>query len=72
MLTPEGKDQIPTFNISMVIYQFKCYCDNSHFDLTTRQLNKRVKEHIPAFIDKFLISAKNEKENSSERIMNAV
>ena len=41
MLTPEGKDQIHTFNKSMVIYQSKCYCDNSHIGLTTRQLKKK-------------------------------
>ena len=54
MLTPQGKDQIPTFNKNMVIYQLKCYCDNSYIGLTTRQLKKRVKEQTPACVDKFL------------------
>ena len=50
MLAPEGKENIPTFNISMVIYQYKCYCDNSYIGLTSRQLKKRVTEHIPALL----------------------
>ena len=61
MLTPEGKDLIPTFNKSMVIYQLKCYCNNSYIGLTTRQL-KRIKKHIPACIDKFLKLAVKQKE----------
>ena len=54
MLTPEGKYQISTFDKSMVIHQFECYCDNSYNGLTTRQLKKRVKEHISACVDNFL------------------
>ncbi len=57
----------------MVIYQFNCYCENSYIGLTTRQLKKRVKEHVPACIDKFLkISEEKEKENKSVKVMNAV
>ena len=71
MLAPESKDKISTFNKSMVVYQYKCYCDNS-IGLTTRQLKKRVKEHILACIDKFLNIAEkeNEKEKNSNKIMN--
>ena len=45
MLTAEGKDQLTTFNKNMVIYQFKCYFDDSYIGLTTRQLKKMIKEY---------------------------
>ena len=61
----EGKDLIPTFNKSMVIYRFKQYSDDSYIGLTTRQLKKRVKEHIPACINKFLNLAEKDKEKNS-------
>ena len=54
LLTPEGKDQISTFNKIMVTYQFKCYCDNSYICLTTRQLEKTVKEDITACLTNVL------------------
>ena len=40
LLTPAGKDLIPKFDKSMVIYQYKCYCDSSYIGLTSRQLKK--------------------------------
>jgi len=58
MLAPEGKDKIPTFNKS--ILKYKCHCDNSYIGLTNRQLKKKVKEHIPGCIDKFLNLAEKE------------
>ena len=56
----------------MVIYQFECYCDNSYISLTSRQLNKRVKEHIPTLVEKFLRISEKEKEKKSAKILNAV
>ena len=45
-------------------------CNNSYIGLSTRQLKKTAKEHIPACIDKFLKLA--EKEKKSNKIMNAI
>ena len=56
----------------MVIYQFECYCDNSYISPTSRQLNKRVKEHIPTLVEKFLRISEKEKEKKSAKILNAV
>ena len=69
-LTPEGKEQIPTFDKIMVIYKFECYFDNSYIGLTTIQLTIRVKDHILACIDNFLKLA--QKEKKSNKITNAV
>ena len=72
LLVPEGKDLIPKFDKSMVIYQFDCYCDNSYIGLTTRQLKKRVKEHIPVCVEKFLNKSEKEKDNKSAKVLNAI
>ena len=56
----------------MVIYQFDCYCDNSYIGLTTRQLKKRVKEHIPICVEKFLNKSEKEKDNKSVKVLNAI
>ena len=37
-----------------------------------RQLKKRVKEHVPACIDKFLNLAEKKKKKSSYKIMNEI
>ena len=71
LLTPKGKHQISKFDKRMVISQFDCYCDNSYIGLTTRQFKKRVKEHIPTCVDKFLRSSKKEKENKYVKMLNA-
>ena len=72
LLVPEGKDLIPKFDKSMVIYQFDCYCDNSYIGLTTRQLKKRVQEHIPVCVEKFLNKSEKEKDNKSAKVLNAI
>ena len=53
LLTPKGKDKRSKFDKSMVRCQFNCYCDNSYIGRTTKQLKKRVKEHILGCVDKF-------------------
>ena len=53
LLTPGGKDPISIFNKSMVIYQYNCCCTASYIGLTTRQLRKRIKEHIPKSLESF-------------------
>ena len=72
LLTPQGKDQISKFDKSMVVYQFKCYCDNSYIGQTTRQLKKRYKEHIPICVEKFLKFSEKEKETKPMKIVNAM
>ena len=37
----------------MVIYQYNCCCTASYIGLTTRQLRKRIKEHIPKSLESF-------------------
>ena len=50
LVTQNDKGSIPNFDKAMVVYQLKCYCENSYIGLTSRQVNKRVKEHIPACV----------------------
>ena len=37
----------------MIIYQYSCCCTASYIGLTTRQLRKRIKEHIPKSVESF-------------------
>ena len=53
LLTPGGKDPVSNFNKSMIIYQYSCFCTASYIGLTTRQLRKRIKEHVPKSVDNF-------------------
>ena len=60
LLTPAGKDLIPKFDKSMVIYQYKCYCDSSYIGLTSRQLKKRIKEHVPKCVQNYMALTEEE------------
>ena len=51
LLTPGGKDQVSNF--SMIIYQYSCCCTACYIGLTTRQLRKRIKGHVPKSVEKF-------------------
>ena len=53
LIQPSGKDPISPLNKSMVIYQFSCFCKASYIGLTSRQLAKRIKEHIPKSVERF-------------------
>ena len=37
----------------MVVDQFNCFCEDSYVGMTSRQFDKRIKEHIPKSIDEF-------------------
>ena len=37
----------------MTIYQYSCCCTVSYIGLTTRQLRKRIKEHVSKSVDNF-------------------
>ena len=46
-----GRDPISEFKKSMLVYQFKCFCDDSNIEMTSRQFGKWIKEHIPIKIE---------------------
>ena len=35
----------------MLVYQFKCFCEDSNTEMTSRQFGKWIKEHIPINIE---------------------
>ena len=37
----------------MVVDQLNCFCEDSYVGMTSRQFDKRIKEHIPKSIDEF-------------------
>ncbi|BHF66006.1 hypothetical protein SprV_0200902000 [Sparganum proliferum] len=45
-----GKDRLPLQATSMCIYSFTCSCGAGYVGRTTRRLEKRVREHIPAWL----------------------
>ena len=47
ILSHANKDRIPMSNTSMIIYHYKCYCENNYIGQTSRRLIDRMKEHIP-------------------------
>ena len=53
LLTPGGKDPVSIFNKSIIIYQYSCCYTASYIGLKTKQLRKRIKEHIPKCIKSF-------------------
>ena len=69
LLTPGGKDPVSNFNKSMIIYQYSCCCTASYIGLTTRQLRKRIKEHVPKSVDNFCCLDK--KDDIPAKVLNA-
>ena len=69
LITPGGKDPIPNLKKSMVKYQFSCFCKASYIGLTTRQLRKRIKEHILKKVENFRLSEK--KDDVPIKVINA-
>ncbi len=47
-----GKDRLPLKATSMCIYSFTCSCGAGYIGRTTRRLEKRIREHIPAWLGK--------------------
>ena len=62
--TAANKDPIPTFNKSMVVYQFNCHCDSDYIGQTSRRFNERLKEHVPKCVRMFLNNSSNDYKNS--------
>ena len=65
----QSKDSISKYKQSMVVYKFICCCDNNYVGMTSRQLGKRIKEHVPKSIEDFC--KMTNKENKSVRVVNA-
>ena len=42
------KDSLPTHSKSNVIYKYTCRCEAAYVGRTTRRLEDRIKEHVPA------------------------
>ena len=53
----------------MIIYQYSCCCTASYIGLTTRQLRKRIKEHVPKSVDNFCCLDK--KDDIPAKVLNA-
>ena len=51
LVTPGDKDPITKLKKSVIVYQFDCFCKASYIGMTSKQLMKRVKEHIPKSIE---------------------
>ena len=53
------KDRLPTLSCKNVVYKFLCYCEGSYVGKTTQALRTRIKQHIPACLQKYIESVKN-------------
>ena len=68
--TPALKDPIPLLDKSMVVYRFKCCCDNDYIGQTSRRFGERIKEHVPKCVRKF-IANQNGDGNQTNAVKNA-
>ena len=48
------KDHIPDLSKNMVVYQFKCRCDNDYVGQTSRRLIQRIQEHVPKCVKEYI------------------
>ena len=70
LVKPGGKDLVPKFKKSMLVYQYDCFCKATYIGMTSRQLIKRVKEHVPKSVESYCNS--EEKERKSTQVLNAL
>ena len=49
MFYQNSKDELPSFTASSCIYKFNCSCGASYVGRTTRNLSKRIHEHLPTW-----------------------
>ena len=54
MLKTATKDVLPTNRQSSVLYRFKCSCDSAYIGKTSRRLQDRINEHVPANVRKII------------------
>ena len=55
MFPSATKDVLPTLYKSNVVYKYTCCCDRSYVGKTEQILLKRIREHIPLYVEKHLI-----------------
>ena len=48
------KDPLPNQDKSCIVYKFNCSCERSYIGQTSRHLKTRKKEHLLAFVLKFI------------------
>ena len=68
LLTTGGKDPVSNFNKSMIVYQYSCCCTASYIGLMTRQLRKRIIEHVSKSVDNF--GCLDKRDNISAKVLN--
>ena len=54
--TAATKDHIQSFDKSLVVYHFKCHCDNDYVGQTSRSMMERVREHVPVCVQKYIMN----------------
>ncbi|CAH8675922.1 unnamed protein product [Schistosoma rodhaini] len=59
VMCTQTKDKLHKLASSMCIYKFSCSCGDSYIGRTTRQLNQRISEHLPAWFGKGQIKTIN-------------
>ena len=50
MLPVARKDVLPAIQKSVVIYEYKCYCDSRYVGRTSQRLQDRIKQHVPQWL----------------------
>ena len=71
ILSHVHKDRIPITNTSMVIYHYKCCCDNNYIGQTRRRLGERITEHIPRCVLEHYEETPNVDYTKSKKLRNA-
>ena len=60
------KDALPTHQRSNLIYLFKCSCDSTYVGRTHQRLSKRIRDHIPVWLEEMLGSRQTKALNPSD------
>ena len=50
MLPVARKDVLPTTLESSVVYEYSCHCDSRYIGRTSQQLQDRIKQHVPKWL----------------------
>ena len=48
------KDPRLDLNKSCIVHKFNCFCERSYIRQTSRHFKTRIKEHLPAYVFKFI------------------
>ena len=71
ILSHAHKDHIPISNTSMIVYHYKCCCENNYIGQTCRRLLDRTKEHIPKCVLDHYRKTPDEDYTKSKTLRNA-